>query len=141
VARALGLDLARTNGIDRVMSENNLDAVLSPSYGFGSSAPAVAGYPVMSVPVGLTADGKPAGVWLYAGFLQEANLIGVGYGIEQLLQARTQPQFQGSPPPEPPDAGLCAAPAVAAKRVKTNADVRRMMAAHHGRGHHVFPGR
>jgi len=140
-ARALGLSLARTNGIDRVMSENNLDAVLSPSYGFGSSAPAVAGYPVMSVPVGFTADGKPAGVWLYAGFLQEANLIGIGYGIEQLLQARTQPQFEGSPPPEPPDAGICAAPAVAAKRVKTKADARRMMAAHHGRGHHVFPGR
>jgi hypothetical protein len=90
---------------------------------------------------GITTDGKPAGVWLYAGFLQEAKLISVGYGIEQLLQARTQPQFQGSPPLEPPDADICAAPAVAAKRVKTKADARCMMATHHGRGHHVFPGR
>jgi amidase len=138
-ARALGLSLTRANGIDRVMSENNLDAVLSPSYGFGSSAPAVAGYPVMSVPVGFTATGIPAGVWLYAGFLQEANLIGVGYGIEQLLQARTQPAFKGKVPPEPPDAGICAAP-LASKKAKTRAELRRMGPMHHGHGH-MFPAR
>jgi amidase len=138
-ARALGLSLTRANGIDRVMSENNLDAVLSPSYGFGSSAPAVAGYPVMSVPVGFTATGIPAGVWLYAGFLQEAKLISVGYGIEQLLQARTQPAFKGKVPPEAPDAGICAAP-LASKKTKTRAELRRMGPMHHGHGH-MFPAR
>lgn len=138
-ARALGLELTRTQGIDRVMRDNDLDAVLSPSYAFGSSAPAVAGYPVMSVPVGFTTGGIPAGVWLYAGFLQEANLIAIGYGIEQLLQARTQPAFKGKVPPEPPDAGICAAP-LAAKQTKTQADLRRMGAMHHGRGH-MLPGR
>jgi amidase len=139
-ARALGLQLARDEGIDRVMREHNLDVVLSPSYGFGSSAPAVAGYPIISVPVGLTADGKPAGVWLYAGFLQESNLIAIAYAIEQLLQARSKPQFRGNVPPEPPDAGICAAPMVATAGVQTAARGRRTTAMHRGRGH-MLPAR
>lgn len=109
-ARALTLRLGRDEGIDRVMREHDLDVVLSPSYAFGSSAPAVAGYPVISVPVGFAADGKPAGVWMYAGFMQDATLIRIGYAIEQLLQPRAQgPRFLGEPPPEPPNAGICAA--------------------------------
>jgi len=109
-ARALCLDLTRTQGIDRVMAEHDLDAVLSPSYAFGSSAPACAGYPIISVPVGFAADGKPAGVWMYAGFMQEPQLIRIGHAIEKLLQPRAQqPQFLGAVPPEPPDAGICAA--------------------------------
>lgn len=106
-ARNLCLQLTRTDGIDRVMAEHNLDAVLSPSYAFGSSAPAAAGYPVMSVPVGVSPEGIPAGVWLYAGFLQEPQLLRVGYGIEQLLSPREQPEFLGAVPADPPDAGLC----------------------------------
>ena len=39
----LCLELTRTDGIDRVMAEHDLDAVLSPSYAFGSSAPAAPG--------------------------------------------------------------------------------------------------
>jgi amidase len=109
-ARQLCLQLTRDDGIDRVMAEHTLDAVLSPSYAFGSSAPAAAGYPIISVPVGLTADGKPAGAWLYAGFLQEPKLISIAYAMEQLLQPRSQPQFAGSVPPDPPDAGLCPVP-------------------------------
>ena len=109
-ARALSLSLARDQGIDRVMAEHDLDAVLSPSYAFGSSAPAVAGYPIISVPVGFAADGKPAGVWMYAGFMQEPQLIRIGHAIEKLLNPRAQPpQFLGAIPPEPPDAGICSA--------------------------------
>jgi amidase len=106
-ARNLCLQLTRTDGIDRVMAEHNLDAVLSPSYAFGSSAPAAAGYPVMSVPVGVSPEGIPAGVWLYAGFLQEPQLLRVGYAIEQLMSPREQPEFLGAVPADPPDAGLC----------------------------------
>jgi amidase len=109
-ARQLGLDLTRTQGIDRVMSDYDLDAVLSPSFAGGSSAPAVAGYPVISVPLGLASTGLPAGAWLYAGFLQEPQLISIAYAIEQLLQPRVQPEFVGDPPPDPPDAGLCTTP-------------------------------
>ena len=105
-ARRLCLRLTRREGIDRVMRQHNLDAVLSPSYAFGSSAPAAAGYPVMSVPVGITEPGYPAGVWLYAGFLQEPQLLRVAAGIEALF-GREQPRFLGAIPPEPPDAGIC----------------------------------
>lgn len=114
-ARQLCLQLTRDDGIDRVMAENTLDAVLSPSYAFGSSAPAAAGYPIISVPVGLTADGKPAGAWLYAGFLQEPKLIAIAYAMEQLLQPRSPAQFTGSKPPDPPDAGLCLVPEATAR--------------------------
>jgi amidase len=114
-ARNLCLELTRTQGIDRVMAEHDLDAVLSPSYAFGSSAPAAAGYPVMSVPVGVSPEGIPAGVWLYAGFLQEPQLLHVGYAIEQLLSPREQPEFLGAVPADPPDAGLCDVSTTAAR--------------------------
>ena len=97
------------------MAENNLDAVLSPSYAFGSSAPAAAGYPVISVPVGVSPEGMPAGAWLYAGFLQEPQLLRVAYGIEQLLNPREQPEFLGAVPADPPDAGICELPTAAAR--------------------------
>ena len=74
-ARANSLALARDEGIERVMAEHDLDAVLSPSYAFGSSAPAVAGYPSISVPVGLASTGWPAGIWMYARFLDEPKLL------------------------------------------------------------------
>jgi len=130
-ARNLCLQLGRDQGIDRVMAENDLDAVLLPSYTFGSSAPAVAGYPIISVPVGLAADGKPVGAWIYAGFLQEPKLISIAYAMEQLLQARSQPQFAGSVPADPPDAGLCQVPQPAADRRGRG---RPEMAMHLGTG-------
>ncbi|MDQ2674132.1 MAG: amidase family protein [Chloroflexota bacterium] len=119
-ARNLCLQLTRTDGIDRVMAEHNLDAVLSPSYAFGSSAPAAAGYPVMSVPVGVSPEGIPAGVWLYAGFLQEPQLLHVGYAIEQLMSPREQPEFLGAVPADPPDAGLCDVSTSAARAARTS---------------------
>jgi amidase len=95
--------------LDRALREHKLDAILSPSYAFGTSGPAVAGYPLMSVPVGISSEGRPAGVWLSGGFLSEPKLIALAYAIEQLLDARVPPEFAGTPPPPPPDAGICAA--------------------------------
>ena len=86
-------------------------AILTPSFSFGTSNPAVAGYPSISVPVGLTAASRPVGLWMAAGFLQEGTLLGLAYATEQVLHGRRPPQLLGSPPPEPPDAGICAAPA------------------------------
>ena len=93
--------------LDAALAADNLDAILSPSYAFGTSGPAVAGYPLISVPVGISALGRPAGVWLSAGFLSEPKLISLAYAIEQILP-RTTPEFVGSTPPDPPDAGICA---------------------------------
>lgn len=106
-ARANSLLLARDQGIERVMSEHDLDTVLSPSYAFGSSAPAVAGYPSISVPVGIAETGWPAGIWMYARFLEEGKLLAYAYDLEQELQVRVPPSFQGEVPEPPPPLGIC----------------------------------
>ncbi len=108
-ARADNLTFARTNGIDAALERDKLDAIVAPTYSFASSLPAVAGYPNLSIPVGLTPQGKPAGLWMYSGFLKEPTLLAFAYDLEQAIKPRTQPQFLGSVPPEPPDAGICAA--------------------------------
>ena len=107
-ARADNLLFARTNGIDAALQKDKLDAIVAPTYSFASSLPAVAGYPNLSMPIGLTPEGKPAGLWMYSGFLQEPKLIALAYDLQQAIKPRTQPQFLGSVPPEPPDAGICA---------------------------------
>src|SRR5438477_3852969 len=107
-ARADNLLFARTNGIDAALQKDKLDVIVAPTYSFASSLPAVAGYPNLSMPIGLTPEGKPAGLWMYSGFLQERKLIALAYDLEQAIKPRTQPQFLGSVPPEPPDAGICA---------------------------------
>ncbi len=106
-ARALCLELSRTQGIDAALERDNLDAIIAPSYSFASSPAAVAGYPNISIPVGITTHGKPAGIWMYGTFLHEPELIGFAYDLEQELQARTVPRYRGQVPPEPPDAGIC----------------------------------
>src|SRR5207249_10422948 len=108
-ARADNLTFARTNGIDAALKKDNLDAIVAPTYSFASSPAAVAGYPDISIPVGLTPEGKPAGLWMYSGFLQEPTLLGLAYDLEQEIHPRSQPEFLGMVPPEPPDAGICPA--------------------------------
>ena len=113
-ARSDNLTFARANGIDAALKKDNLDAIVAPTYSFASSLPAVAGYPNLSIPVGLTPDGKPAGLWMYSGFLKEPKLLALAYDLEQAIKPRVQPGFLGSVPPEPPDAGICATLAPAA---------------------------
>jgi amidase len=122
-ARYQCLKLARNQGIKQAIEKDSLDAILTPSFSFGTSGPAVSGYPIISVPAGLSEKGRPAGIWLSGGFLSEPTLIALAYAIEQLLDARTRPRFLGHVPPEPPDAGLCdpngqAAAATARKEIK-----------------------
>jgi amidase len=126
-ARADNLMFARTNGIDAALARDNLDAIVAPTYSFASSLPAVAGYPNLSIPVGLTPQGKPAGLWMYSGFLKEPTLLALAYDLEQAIKPRTQPQFLGSVPPEPLDAGICAtlATAVAPQLINGKAQISR----------------
>ena len=108
-ARMANLVFAR-GGIDGALQQDNLDAIVAPTYSFASSPAAVAGYPDLSIPVGLTPEGKPAGLWMYSGFLQEPTLLGLAYDLEQEIHPRSQPEFLGTVPPEPPDAGICSGP-------------------------------
>jgi amidase len=136
-ARADNLMFARTNGIDAALQKDRLDAIVAPTYSFASSLPAVAGYPNLSIPVGLTPEGKPAGLWMYSGFLQEPTLLAFAYDLEQAINPRTQPQFLGSVPPEPPDAGICASLTTAAAPTLVNG--KAQISHHIGTGKKFSP--
>jgi amidase len=97
--------LAARLGIDGALTAGGLDAIVAP-HPTNTTAPAVAGYPNLSLPVGLTPAGKPAGMFMYSSFLREPELIGFAYNLEQELNPRRQPQFLGSVI-DPPNAGLC----------------------------------
>jgi len=106
-ARANCLALSRAQGIDAALG-SGLDAIVAPSYTLASQPAAVAGYPNLAIPCGFTADGRPAGMWMYAGFLAEPALLAFAYAIEQYLQPRAVPRYLGALQALPADPGLCA---------------------------------
>lgn len=98
---------SRTEGIDKVMRENQLDAIIGPTGGpawptdlitgdhflGGSSSPAAqAGYPNVTVPAGFV-HGLPVGISFFAGAYQEPVVIRLAYAYEQASQHRKAPQF------------------------------------------------
>ena len=103
-ARATALAAARS-GIDNALAAGNLDAIVAPHL-TNSTAPAVAGYPNLALPIGITTAGKPAGMLMYSTFLREPQLIAFAYDLEQALNARQQPQLLGVVT-DPDNAGLC----------------------------------
>jgi amidase len=96
---------AARSGIDNALARDNLDAIVAPHL-TNSTGPAVAGYPDLSIPVGIRSNGRPAGMLIYSTFLHEPQLIGFGYDLEQALHPRRQPQLLG-PIPTIPTADLC----------------------------------
>jgi amidase len=107
-ALAMGRTLAREQGIDAIMADQNLDALValtgSPAWPtdlvngdaflFASSGyPAVAGYPSISVPAGF-AFGLPVGVSFFGGAWSEPALIKIASGFEHVVEARRQPRFR-----------------------------------------------
>jgi amidase len=103
-ARAHATNTARA-GIDNALAAQNLDAIVAPHL-TNSTGPAVAGYPNLSLPVGIRSSGRPAGMLMYSTALHEAQLIGFGFDLEQELNVRQQPKFLNSVIPLP-NAGLC----------------------------------
>lgn len=101
---------AREEGIDQVMREHELDALVAPTggvawltdyingdhYGMSFSSPAaVAGYPHITVPAGFT-RGLPVGLSFVGGAYSEATLIGMAYAYEQASKRRRAPTFPAS---------------------------------------------
>ena len=82
---------AARSGIDSVIN-SGVDAIVAPHL-TNSTGPAVAGYPNLSIPIGIRDNGRPAGMLMYSTFLYEPQLIGFGYALEQALNVRQQPQF------------------------------------------------
>src|SRR5213596_3656325 len=95
---------AARSGIDDVIN-SGVDAIVAPHL-TNSTGPAVAGYPNLSIPVGIRESGRPAGMLMYSTFLHEPQLIGLGYALEQALNVRQQPQLLGSIIPIP-NGGFC----------------------------------
>jgi amidase len=100
--------LARTQGIDAVLAEHHLDALIAPTGGppalidlvngdpggggsFSSPA-AVAGYPHVTVPMGYVA-GLPVGLSFVGRPWSEATLIKLAYAYERETKARRPPRF------------------------------------------------
>jgi len=92
-------------GIDNALAADNLDAIVAPHL-TNSTGPAVAGYPNLSLPVGIRSNGRPVGMLIYSTFLHEPQLLGIGYDLEQEINVRRQPQFLNSIIPVP-NADLC----------------------------------
>lgn len=99
--------LARAQGIDKVMAEHKLDAILAPAngpawttdhvngdhfVGGSSTAAAVAGYPNITVPCGFV-GGLPIGISFFGRAWSEPTLIRIAYAYEQATKHRKAPKF------------------------------------------------
>jgi len=97
----------RENGIDRVMDEHGLDALVAPSgspawktdltlgdnLSISSSTPAArAGYPIITVPMGMI-DGLPVGLSFFGRAWSEPDLLAMAYAYEQATAHRRPPEW------------------------------------------------
>lgn len=106
-ALATGHRLSREEGIDALMDEHRLDAIIAPTDGppwptdlvggdhflGGSSAPAaISGYPDITVPLGYV-FGLPVGISFFGRAWSEPVLIRLAYAFEQATNVRRAPRF------------------------------------------------
>jgi amidase len=97
--------LAGRDGLLAVLEKEHLDAVVAPSMspawltdhvlgdhfvGAGYGVAAVAGTPSLTIPAG-ESHGLPLGITLMGRAWSEANLLGLGFALEQKLKARRAP--------------------------------------------------
>ncbi len=98
---------AREEGIDRVMNEHNLDAIIAPtgspawktdwvngdSFQLGSSSPAAhAGYPNITLPMGFV-ENLPVGISIFGRAWSEPVLLEIAFAFEQGTNHRRLPEF------------------------------------------------
>jgi amidase len=106
-ARAKCLRLARTQGVDAAMQKHRLDAIVLPSNapawptdhlngdhvtGGDTSFAAVAGYPSVTVPMGLVHE-CPVGLSFIGAAWSEAALLRYAFAFEQATKARRAPTY------------------------------------------------
>ena len=102
---------SRRNGIDQVMADHNLDAIIAPTGGpawltdhengdpgtASSSRPAaVAGYPSITVPMGFLGE-LPVGISFFGRAWTEPLIFGLAFAYEQASRHRHPPRFLQSP--------------------------------------------
>ena len=106
-ARPEARRLGGTDGIDATLAAHNVQALISPTdspawpidlvngdhFIFGTSAAAaIAGYPIVQVPMGFT-SGLPLGISFYASAFSEPTLIKLASGFEAVTRVRQKPRF------------------------------------------------
>jgi amidase len=106
----------REDGIDKLLADNKLDALVGPTSGAAWSIAAVAGYPSITVPTGLRdipgapaqgtiPESKPstqtAGMIFFGTAWSEPKLIKYAYAFEQLTKGRVVPQLLPTFPVKP----------------------------------------
>ncbi len=91
----------REDGINALIMQHKLDALVSPTTGAAWSIAAVAGYPSITVPVGLR-ENSPAGMLFFGREFTEPSLIKYAYAFEQKTKGRVVPQFVPNKPVPPP---------------------------------------
>ena len=107
-ARAKSLRLAGAEGIDAMLKAAGATVLVEPTYGpawlsepvygdqYGgpssSELPAVAGYPNLTVPMGLV-RGLPVGLSFIATKYGDGAVLGAGYAYEQRAKARVAPRY------------------------------------------------
>ena len=99
--------VAGKEGIDAVMDQHRLDAIIAPtsgpagtvdylygdrSEGGSSSLAAVAGYPSITLPAGHH-NGLPVGISFFGRAWSEGSLLKLAYAFEQRTKARIEPRF------------------------------------------------
>lgn len=109
-ALATNLRLTREEGIDKVLKEHNLDALVAPTSapawltdfirgdnsGASFSSPAaVAGYPHITVPAGFV-QGLPVGISFVGTAWSEPTLFAIAYAYERASRARQIPTLAKS---------------------------------------------
>jgi amidase len=107
-AKAECLRLSRDEGIDQVINEHQLDAIVAPTQtpawmidpicgdkviGGCSSPAAMAGYPHITVPAGYV-YGLPVGLSFFGTAHTEGTLLECAYAFEQATNVRVPPKFQ-----------------------------------------------
>ena len=106
-ALAQDASMSRKQGIDAVMNQHKLDALIAPTggpawpidllngdhYTGGYSTPsAVAGYPNINVPMGFV-SGLPVGLSIFGREWSEPALLRIAYSYEQASKMRRAPKF------------------------------------------------
>jgi amidase len=95
--------LSRTQGIDAVLAQHKLDAIMTPA-GSGANLASRAGYPIIAVPFGMVPnaptpplpagfDAKPApyGVTFTGAHCSDPRLVAIAYAFEQASKKRVPP--------------------------------------------------
>lgn len=86
------MDELSRNGIEKLMKENKLDAIVTLGWTL-SSVLAIGGYPGINVPAGYDSQGVPFGITFGGLRFSEPKLIEIAYGFEQATLIRNPPKF------------------------------------------------